>query len=139
MTEGLAPFHLAMVVCDAIHVDPATGKRTLLGTFSAIHSGSFPATVPGFAVYVSITDCRGKFPAILQVIDVDEEREPVVRLAGEVETNDPLMILEIDFRLGPMEFPDPGEYRVQFFTGGNLVVERRLFVMGHVGKGDSNE
>jgi hypothetical protein len=32
MAEGLEPVALAMVVCDAIHIDPATGKRFLLGT-----------------------------------------------------------------------------------------------------------
>jgi hypothetical protein len=32
------PYPLAMVVCDAIWLDPATGKRTILGCFSTIVS-----------------------------------------------------------------------------------------------------
>ncbi|MGZ6032322.1 MAG: DUF6941 family protein, partial [Isosphaeraceae bacterium] len=95
MSEGLAPYHLAMVICDNIHVDPATGKRTLLGTFSVIHTNTFPVAIPLMAVYVSITECRGKFTAWLQIVDVDEEREPVQRIDGEVECNDPLLILEL--------------------------------------------
>jgi len=119
-----------MVICDNIHVDPATGKRTLLGTFSAIHTNTFPATIPLIAVYVSITDCRGKFAARLQIVDVDEEREPVQRVDGQVDCDDPIKIVELNYHLGGVQFPAPGEYRVQFFAAGTLIVERRLLVIG---------
>src|SRR4051794_24878452 len=116
MAEGLEPVVLAMVVCDAIHLDPATGKRFLLGTFSAFFSQDFPLTVRSMAVYVVLTECRGSFPIALQIVDVNEDRDPIVRMEGEISSSDPLAGLEIDFRLGGFQFPEPGEYRIQLYA-----------------------
>lgn len=128
MGDGLEPVGLAIVVCDAIHTDPATGKRSLLGLFSVIFGREFPLKVPAMAVYVSLTECRGKFPVILQIIDVNENREAVSRVEGEVEFDNPLGMLEIDFRLGELQFPEPGEYRVQLYAAGEPIIERRIVI-----------
>jgi hypothetical protein len=129
MSGGLAPAALAMIICDAIHVDPGTGKRTLLGLFSAVMSTEFPALVPAIAVHVALTECRGKFSVLLQVVDANEEREPVGKLEGDVEFDDPLGILELDFRLGNLEFPEPGEYRFQLYVSDEPIIERWLLLL----------
>jgi hypothetical protein len=128
MPDGTEPHVLAMVVCDNIHVDPGTGKRTLLGTFSGLFSHRFPTAYPLMAVYVAMTDCRGKFPVLLQIVDVNEERDPVFRIEGEAESTDPLLVMELNFLLGNVVFTQPGEYRVQFFAAGEPLMERRLIV-----------
>jgi hypothetical protein len=46
MNDGMQPVGLALIVCDAIYQDPTTGKRTLLGIFSAMYASEFPAIVP---------------------------------------------------------------------------------------------
>lgn len=128
MADGLEPVPLAMVLCDAIHVDTTTGKRTLLGLFTAVFSSEYPVRLPALSVYASITECRGTFPIVLQVVDANEEREPICRIEGEASYDNPLGILELDFRLGVVEFPEPGEYRVQLFAAGAFLIERRLGV-----------
>jgi hypothetical protein len=126
LLEGLQPLGLAMVICDGIHVDPATGKRTLLGTFTACFAAIFPATVAAMAVYVALTECRGEFSARLQIVDANEEREPVTVMEGQFASDDPLTVLELDFGLQHVTFPEPGEYRVQLLADGQHVMERRL-------------
>jgi len=128
MPDGLEPIGLAMIICDGIHVDPGTGKRTLLGLFSAVVTKEVPVTVGHMAVYVAITECRGKLPVMLQIVDVNEERAPVAKIEGEVELHDPLGMVEIDMRMGNVVFPTTGEYRVQFYAEGSPIIERRIVI-----------
>lgn len=81
------------------------------------------------AVYAALTDGRGKVPVKLQVIDVDEEEEPIASIEGDVEFSDPRMIVEMDLHLAKLNFPGPGEYRIQLYAGSEFVIERRLLVV----------
>ena len=56
---GLEPTCLAFVLCEYVHVDSLTSRRTLLGTIKDLWSKSFPAESPKFYVYVALTDGRG--------------------------------------------------------------------------------
>lgn len=123
------PYALAMVICDAIHTDPGTGKRTILGCFSSIHARKFPAVHPIFAVYVAATDGHGKTPMRLQIVDANEERQPIARLEVEADFGDPRMTLELDLVIANLTFPAAGEYRIQLYAGNELLIERRLVLV----------
>ena len=45
---------------------------------------------------------------------------------SELNIPDPLAITMLVLRLKEMVFPTPGEYRVQLFSGGVHLMERRL-------------
>ena len=126
MSDGMQPVGLALIVCDAIYQDQATGKRTLLGTFSAIYAPEFPVIVPSFAVYAVLTDCRGIVPLVVRVVDVNEEREPVATVEETADDPDPLAVVELEFRFTDLEFPAAGEYSVQLLSQGAIVSERRI-------------
>jgi hypothetical protein len=138
MPSGLEPMPLALIVCDAIHVDPATRKPTLFGLFGTLASHVFPFAVPSMAVYVSLTECRGTLTAVLQVIDANERREAIVRQEVEVHSDDPLDIVEFDFHLTDVEFPEPGEYRVQLYVGDDHIIERRMNVIRPAGEEEND-
>jgi hypothetical protein len=126
---GMPPLALAMVICDTVWVDPSTGKRTILGTFSAIFSTVFPVKLPQLAVYIALTDARGVVPIKFRVVDVDEARQPVYEHDSQISFKDPLSVSEGTIMLRGAEFPQPGEYRVQLFCDGELIIERRLMVI----------
>ncbi len=129
MVEGLPPpIPLAMVVCDAIWVDPSTGKRTILGVFSEIGASVFPAVHPLIAVHVDLTDGQGAIPIKLQLLDVDEEGEPIHVAEEQVEFPDPRTIITMAVHMAEIAFPRPGEYRLQLFARNEFLMERRLFV-----------
>ena len=128
-TNGIVPYPLAMVVCDAIWQDPGTRKFTLLGTFSTIHGEKFPLRHNVLAVFVSLTDGRGKTPIRLRVVDVDEERNPVFDGTNEVDFTDPRMVFEIAYHGINLVFPEPGEYRFQLFARDEPLMERRVLVI----------
>jgi hypothetical protein len=125
---GQIPYSLAMVICDAIWRDPYSGKRTILGCFSAISGYQFPVIVPVLSVYVALTDGNGKIPIKLRLIDADEERQPLFETELEVEFASPLVIAELDYVMQGVTFPVPGEYRVQLSARAEPLVERRLIM-----------
>ena len=122
------PYALAMVICDAIHRDPATGKHTILGTFSSIAALDFPVRHPGMGVFISLTDGRGITPLTLKLVSADENVR-IFEAGLEVDFEDPRMVLELATNIGNIEFPQPGEYRLQLFAGDEPLMERRLVVV----------
>jgi hypothetical protein len=122
------PYSLAMVICDAIAIDPASGKRTIVGCFSAVLAKEFPAVHGPMALYIALTDGHGKIPFTLRLMDADEQNDPLFKADGDLEFADARAVLEMDLRLSGISFPAPGEYRFQLFAGGEPVIERRIVV-----------
>ena len=122
------PVALALGVCDLIYRDRGTGKRFILGCFSVIHAVEFPATHPGLGIYLDLTNGRGQVDIRVQIVDVDEEREPIWVGEQQVEFSDPRMVAESDMLIGGLTFPEPGEYRIQVFASNQFVIERRLLI-----------
>ncbi len=136
MTEGesvrknyVAPYPLAMVICDAIWPDPGTGKFTLLGTFSTIHARKFPTRHGLLAVFVSLTDGHGPTPVKLQVVDANEARAVIGMTEQIVDFTDPRMVVETAYHLAGLVFEEPGEYRFQLLAHEELLMERRVLVV----------
>ena len=125
---GPLPLALAMVVSDAIWIDPGSGKKTILGTFSAVYGRQFPLRMDNFAVYLALTDARGMVGLALRLIDVDELRQPVIEHTLNAEFTDPIAVLEGTVSM-PVVFPEPGEYRLQLLADGELIIERRIVVV----------
>lgn len=129
MPERLPPpIALAMIICDAIWVDPSTGKQTLLGVFSEIGAKEFPVVHPLMAVHICMTDAEGSVPLKLQLIDVDETREPLFMVENELEFPDRRVNMVMTAHMQGIAFPEPGEYRLQLFGRGEFMIERRLVV-----------
>ena len=128
--ETVTPYPLAMVVCDTIWTDPYTGKQTIIGTFTALGGSSFPLVHPILSVYVALTDGRGKMQIQLELVDVDEQRDPIFEDDCEIEFTDPRMIHEMGFMVTGLQFPEPGEYRLKLSANGEFVIERRILVIG---------
>ena len=129
MPEALPPpIALAMVICDAIWIDPSTGKPTLLGLFSEIGARAFPSVHPLLAVHICMTDAHGKVPIKLRLVDADEESEPLFQVENEVDFPDRRAIINMNAVMQGIAFPSAGEYRLQLFGFGEFMLERRLVV-----------
>ena len=128
-----APVVLAMVLCDAIHQDPATRKCTLLGTFSTINVRKFPATHRQLAVHVALTDGRGKTRIRLRLVRTDQTETEVFSREGMIEFADPRVVAELNFTINNIAFEAAGEYRLQVYGNDELLKERRLYVQGASG------
>jgi hypothetical protein len=123
------PEVLSMVLADNVHRDTGSGKFTIIGTYKIIGGASFPLDHASMVLYTELTDGRGKTPIELRLIDVNEERDPVFNVHGEVNFTDPTQIHELVFIQVGVRFPKPGEYRLQLLAAGRLLRERRVFVV----------
>lgn len=132
MSEGKlgppGPVVLAMVICDAIHQDPATKKCTLLGTFSTITARSFPVVHPALAVHIALTEGRGNTKVRLSLVSSDDETQVLFSQEGVIQFADPRVVAEINFGIRNLTIPHPGEYRVQVHANEELLGERRLHI-----------
>ena len=122
------PYALAIGICDLIYRDRGTGKRFILGCFSALHAFEFPAVHPALGVYLDLTNGRGQVAIRVQIVDTDQDNDPLAVIEQSIEFTDPRMVAEMDFIFGGVTFPRPGEYRVQVFANDQFVIERRLLV-----------
>jgi hypothetical protein len=136
--QGLPPIPLALVVCDWAHRDGGSGKWTLLGLFSVIGAPELPFTHPLFWIYFAFTDAKTKVPLRIRLVDVNEERPPLVEIAAEIEVESPLAVNEIVAPISAATFVAFGEYRLQAYTCGELLIERRIMVVD-TGKGNSDD
>ncbi len=131
----LQPYCLAMVLCDSVHRDAATGKYTLLGTFSTLFAQEFP-TAGQFCVYCAVTDGMGTMSIRLRIVDADfgiaesEERSPsiVVETEQEVEFDDPLAVVEIALGM-QVSIPKPGLYHCELLVDSDVLMSRRMLAI----------
>lgn len=131
-----APYCLAMVVCDGIHRDPGTGKWTILGTFSVLAAKAFPAKHPIIAIYLAMTDGRGKTPLKIDLVTADEQ-DTIGEVEIEANFADPRAVIEGVMAFRDVEFPRPGEYRFRLHANGEYLMERRLVVLS-IEQGENN-
>jgi len=120
------PDVLAVLVCDQIITDRLTGKQSLIGMFSRIHARGFPAAHPQLCVFVALTEGYGDVELTIRIVDADDARPPIVEGRGRVRFNNPRTIANLALQFHGLTFPRPGAYRVQLFSGGELLREARL-------------
>lgn len=127
------PYCLAMILCDGVHRDPASGKFTLLGTFHAIRATEFPVGIR-LCVYFALTDIIGGHQIRLQVVDAsahldDESPEPILTQTSDMAIEDPLMVVEGIIAI-QLNLPSAGMYHVELYDGDTPLMSRRLAVLG---------
>lgn len=120
------PDVLALLICDQIITDRLTGKQSLIGMFSRIHTRGFPASHPQLCVYVAMTDGHGVCDLTIRIVDANEARPPLVEGKGKVRFENPRAIATLVLQFHGLVFPEPGEYRVQILSDGALMREARL-------------
>lgn len=126
--EHQPPDVLAMILAENILQELATNKFYIQGTFSHIYAKEFPA-VYWLNVYLALTDGHGRTEIKIRLVDVDEASDPILEHALMVDFRDPLQVVETVFAIRGVQFPAPGEYRIQVFGAGQPLRERRLQVI----------
>ena len=127
MTNKPAPTGVAIVICDQIIEDKLTGKKSLIGIFNQIATQNFPCRHPQVCVFVSLTEGRGQCAARLRIVH-DESDHVVGEVNGNIQFPDVHTVVELNFNLVGLVFPDPGLYSIEFYCDDALVLERRFHV-----------
>ena len=127
MSDKPSPSGLAIVICDQIIEDKLTGKKSLIGIFNQIGTQSFPCRHPQICVFVSLTEGRGQSAARLRIVH-DESSQVVAEVNGTIQFPDINAVVELNFNLVGLTFPEPGMYSIEFYCDDALILERRFNV-----------
>jgi len=103
------PQVLAWLTCDGVHIDPATGKHTLLGIFSTIRMRQFPDAYPYMVWFLSVSDV----PAGKHKIRISMGADPTSTtplIDQPFESQGPLQRINLINDIRNLPFPKPGDY-----------------------------
>ena len=124
----VAPIVLTLLLCEKVIVDARTQQYSLIGLVSNVNASKFPVRSPSLCIYTEVTGGHGVTPLSVRIVDVDEVREPVVKLDLEVNLEDPLAVTQVVFGMPRLVFPEPGDYRLQALSGTTQLLEKRLIL-----------
>ena len=119
---------LALHVCDEVIEDAKTGKKSLIGLFNRIVSARFPCVHPKMHVFVSITGGRGRQQAELRCVN-HSTHAVLLSTRGEISFANPNAVIDVNFHLTNVKFPEPGTYSFEFLCEGELVFDRLFLVL----------
>ena len=103
------PQLLAWLTCDGVHIDPGSGKHTILGIFSNIQARQFPVTHPFMIWFLTITDCSAGPHKLKISMGLGPTRMQQL-LERPFESQSPLHRINLINEIRNLSFPAPGDY-----------------------------
>jgi hypothetical protein len=123
------PQVLCWLMCDGVHVDPATGKHTLLGVFSAIRGRQFPITHPFMIWFLSLSDVPTGKHKIRISLGLDHASMNIL-LDREFESQGPLQRINLINDVRNLTFPAIGDYSIVIEVNEDPLLATTLTVSG---------
>ena len=96
-------------MCDGVHIDPSSGKHTILGVFSNIRAHQFPVTHPFMVWFLSVTDCAPGTHRVKISIGLDPTDLKAL-IERNFESSGPLQLINMINEIRNLSFSGPGEY-----------------------------
>lgn len=110
-----------------MHIDPSSGKHTLLGVFSNIKARAFPVVHPYMVWFLTLTDVQpGK-----HMIKISLSLDPINHtelLQREFESQSPLHRINLINELRNLRFDQPGEYSILIEVDNDPILATNLTV-----------
>lgn len=105
------PQLLVWITCDGVHVDPATGKHTLLGVFSSIRARQFPVVHPGMFWFLVLTDVATGPHKLRVSLGLDPTKQ-VPFIERDFESPGPVHRINLINEIRNLTFAIPGDYSI---------------------------
>ena len=123
------PQLLAWLTCDGVHIDPGSGKHTILGIFSNIQARDFPVTHPFMIWFLTITDCSVGTHKLRISMGLDAANPPPL-LERPFESQSPLHRINLINEIRNLGFPQPGDYSLLVEIDDEPLLATNLTVNG---------
>ncbi|MEN9840490.1 MAG: hypothetical protein RL376_290 [Verrucomicrobiota bacterium] len=121
------PQVLSWLLCDGVHIDPATGKHTILGVFSAIRGRQFPLTHPFMIWFLTLTNVAAGEHKIKISLGLSPESMSVL-LDRAFQSQGPLQRINLINDVRNLAFPAPGDYAITIEVNDELLLATSLTV-----------
>jgi len=121
------PQLLTWITCDGAHIDPSTGKHTLLGIFSNTRVRQFPFVYPFMVWFLTISDCSPGKHMVKISMGLDATRmQPLIE--REFQSESPLQRINLINEIANLPFPEPGEYDITIEVDDELLLATSFIV-----------
>lgn len=109
------------MLCDGVHIDPASGKHYILGTFSNIRVRQFPAVHPRAFSFLSVSDVHpGTHHLSISYAPSLGSPQPLVE--REFESQSPLHRIILINELRDLRFEEAGNYTMEVDINGESLL-----------------
>ncbi|MBW8781014.1 MAG: hypothetical protein JF599_03875 [Verrucomicrobia bacterium] len=105
------PQVLAWLTCDGVHLDPGSGKHTILGVFSNIRAREFPVVHPLMIWFLTLSDVPAGEHTIRISMGLDATN-PQPLIERPFESQSPLQRINLINEIRNLSFPQPGDYSI---------------------------
>ena len=126
------PQLLAWLTCDGVHIDPGTGKHTVLGVFSNIQARQFPVTHQFMVWFLTISDCAPGEHKMRISMGLDPTRMQVL-LERPFIAEGPLQRINLINEIRNLSFAGPGDYSLLIEVDDEPLLATNLIVSGSDG------
>ena len=123
------PQLLAWLTCDGVHIDPGSGKHTILGIFSNIQARQFPVTHPFMIWFLTITDCAaGQHKLKISMGTGPTSMQPL--LERPFESQSPLDRINLINEIRNLTFPAAADYALLIEIDDEPLLATNITVTG---------
>jgi hypothetical protein len=123
------PTLLNWITCDGVHIDPSTGKHTLLGVFSSIGSNRFPITYPFMVWFLTVTNVSaGEHKLRISFGETPESVQPL--LERPFVSQDLKHRVNLINEVSNLVFPKSADYAIVVEIDDQVVLKTSMPVMG---------
>ena len=105
------PQLLAWLLCDGVHIDPTSGKHTILGVFSNIIAKRFPVVHPHMVWFMTLTDVAAGSHKMKISMGLDPTN-PKLLIERPFESQGPLVRINLINEIRNLTFERAGEYSI---------------------------
>jgi len=121
------PQLLAWITCDGAHIDPSTGKHTLLGIFTNTRVRQFPFVYPFMVWFLTISDCAPGKHTVKISMGLDPTRMQAL-IEREFQSESPLQRINLINEIANLPFPQPGEYDLNIEVDDELLLATSFII-----------
>lgn len=121
------PQVLVWITCDGVHIDPGSGKHTILGVFSNIRARQFPVVHPFMIWFLTISDV----PSGQHKIRISMGLEPnnmTPLIDRTFESQSPLQRINLINEIRNLSFSGPGDYSILIEVDDELLLATSITV-----------
>ncbi|MFT3784292.1 MAG: hypothetical protein QM790_19970 [Nibricoccus sp.] len=102
---------LVWITCDGVHIDPSSGKHTILGVFSNIRARQFPVVHPFMIWFLTLSDVPAGEHKIKISLGLDPANTVPI-IDRKFESQSPLQRINLINEIRNLNFDQPGDYSI---------------------------
>jgi len=105
------PQVLVWITCDGVHIDPSSGKHTILGVFSNIRARQFPVVHPFMIWFLTLSDVSKGQHKIRISLGLDPANATPI-IDRTFESQSPMQRINLINEIRNLSFAGPGDYSI---------------------------